>query len=140
PLLPADDHHAMIEVRDNGIGMQPDSIPSMFEPFSQGKVPAGRIHEGLGLGLALVKSLVELHQGTLDAQSEGANQGSTFSIRLPLPAEPGPPTPKPIKAKHRFVARHVLVIDDCPEVVQALSMLLKVSGHHVTTASDGLNG
>lgn len=84
------DGFAEIEVEDNGIGIPPEAQSKIFDLFDQGRTP--KPQEGLGVGLALVKQLVELHNGTIALRSEGANQGSTFQVRLPLGGAPQPPT------------------------------------------------
>ena len=73
----------VLSIRDGGAGIRPEELGRIFDPFFRGAAPAGRPREGLGLGLALVKRLVELHGGTIDARSEGENRGSEFTVRLP---------------------------------------------------------
>jgi PAS domain S-box-containing protein len=90
--LQRSDTHAEIVVVDNGVGIEPDLLPHVFELFRQGDSSSTRLYRGLGLGLALVKSLVELHGGHVEAQSGGKGQGASFTVRLPLAAVPGPDT------------------------------------------------
>jgi signal transduction histidine kinase len=85
-------HHAQIQVRDTGIGLAPEFLPFVFDRFRQADPSITRTHAGLGLGLSICKHLVELHGGTIRAESEGLGKGATFTIRLPLPATaPGAP-------------------------------------------------
>ncbi|CAN5501497.1 hypothetical protein BH23ACI1_BH23ACI1_27780 [soil metagenome] len=85
----------VLEVRDNGIGIRPDVLPFIFEPFRQGDASTTRAHSGVGLGLSIARHLVHLHGGTIDAASDGPNRGATFSVRLPLepPASAAPANP-----------------------------------------------
>src|SRR6185369_4901589 len=80
----AQSSEAVLDVRDSGIGLEPALIPQLFQPFSQGANAYTRTNGGLGLGLALVKALAELHGGSVVASSLGPNQGSQFTVRLPL--------------------------------------------------------
>jgi signal transduction histidine kinase len=80
----SDSDHAVLRVRDNGVGIQPEDLPHIFDPFFRGKAPRNESQNGLGLGLALVRRLVELHSGTIEARSRGHNCGSEFLICLPV--------------------------------------------------------
>ena len=126
-----DGGHACIEVADNGIGMAPDLTRRAFELFAQAERSSDRSSGGLGLGLALVKSLVELHGGSVSCVSPGEGKGSTFSVCLPCleaaarPAAPGAvATHGPASGQLR-----VLVVDDNVDAAVTLSMLLEASGH-----------
>jgi PAS domain S-box-containing protein len=131
---------AMITVRDDGIGMPPDLIARLFQPFVQADLGSGQLPVGLGLGLTLVKALVELHRGTVEARSSGEGKGSEFVIRLPLE--------RPAGAQNRFDLTHapvmrrlrILVIEDHPDVAQSMELLLGLAGHEVQVASDGATG
>jgi signal transduction histidine kinase len=129
------DEWIVISVADNGSGIASDMLARIFEPFVQGKRTRERAQGGLGLGLALVKNLVSLHGGEVDAQSEGPGRGSTFSIRLPaLPsgtnAESSPPKP----VSHRPPSgKKVLIVDDNVDAAELLQTLLSTAGHQVAT-------
>jgi PAS domain S-box-containing protein len=131
--------HAVIVVRDSGAGIQPDQIESMFEPFTQADHSLARTQGGLGLGLALVKALVELHGGSVGARSEGLERGAEFTVTLPLAAEV-PTSPKKLGAKVAACGRLVLVIEDNIDAGQSLADLLELQGHRVHLARDGRSG
>jgi signal transduction histidine kinase len=126
-----------IRVADNGMGIPPDVLPRMWEMFAQADRTLGRSQGGLGIGLTLVKRLVELHGGSVSARSAGTGQGSEFVIRLPAapegaPSDALPPTPPPART-----ARRILVVDDNADGLESLATLLGLFGHKVRTASDG---
>ena len=128
-----------VSVRDDGMGIARDVLRDLFKPFMQGPQALARAHGGLGLGLAMVKGLVELHRGTVDVVSGGIGAGSTFTIHLPLTAEEGriaPSDPPPV-ATH---PRRVLVIEDNDDVAESLRNLLQLDRHDVRVASDGRTG
>jgi PAS domain S-box-containing protein len=131
-----------IRVRDTGIGMRPELIEQLFEPFAQGEPVGDRMHEGLGLGLALVRGLIRAHGGDVTATSEGPDRGSEFLIRLPRSAEPeedvAPPAPAPAPAAS--ARGRVLVIDDNEDVAHSLADVLALLGHETIIALDGLDG
>ena len=131
---------AEVTVRDTGCGIAPDSLKSVFEMFTQGKKHA-RIG-GLGIGLALVRQLVELHGGSVSAASEGVGQGSEFTVRLPLDSSAMPLVDQPGRAARVVAAprRRGLVIDDNADAADSLAAALAVEGHEVRTAYDGLSG
>jgi PAS domain S-box-containing protein len=129
----------VIEVRDTGVGIPPEHLPQMFELFTQGHHTLARTEGGLGIGLTLVKNLVEMHGGTVVASSEGEGQGSQFAVRLPaVEAPPAEPAPAP-QAADRTAARasRILVVDDNADSARGLARLLKLLGHEVRTAHDG---
>jgi PAS domain S-box-containing protein len=130
---------AVVRVADTGIGMAPEMIGRLFQPFIQGDVSLDRSKGGLGLGLALVKGLVELHGGEVEAESPGPGRGSTFSVRLPLapPADARPPAGP--HARTRAGGR-VLLIEDNPDSADSLRELLVLKGHRVEVAYDGPDG
>jgi signal transduction histidine kinase/ActR/RegA family two-component response regulator len=133
--------YAVVKVRDNGMGISPDLLPKVFDMYTQLDAPRDRSQAGLGIGLTLVKRLVELHGGAVEAHSEGPMKGTTFSVRLPLrkderrtpragdpakqPAEPIPP-------------RRILVVDDNHDAADSLAMLLRAYGHEVQIGYDGV--
>ena len=128
-----------VSVRDDGMGIAPDVLPDLFKPFMQGPQALARSLGGLGLGLAMVKGLVELHRGMVDVVSGGIGAGSTFTIRLPLVR----PEPRVAPSEPPQVAtrpRRVLVIEDNDDVADSLRNLLELDGHAVQVASDGRTG
>lgn len=131
---------AVIRVRDTGLGLAADQLPRIFELFLQVDTSLERARDGLGLGLALVKNLVEMHDGTVEARSAGLGQGSEFVVRLPLlsGALPAPPRERSGIKPVATVPRRILVVDDNLDSAKSLSMLLKLMGHEVDTAHDGL--
>ena len=133
---------AVITVRDNGIGISADALPHIFEMFTQAGEQSDQVQGGLGIGLTLVKRVVDLHDGRIDAHSDGAGKGSEFVIRLPaLPAVPArpraPEIPEPAIAATKSPLR-VLVVDDNRDSAISLSMVMSLAGHEVQSAYDGL--
>ncbi len=128
---------ALISVRDTGIGIPPDKLHAIFDMFVQADPSAARRHSGLGLGLTLVKSLVEMHRGTVTAHSEGVNRGAEFIVTLPA-AERQPEPATTIKQESQHMAsRRILVIDDSADSAESLGMLLTMMGHEVRTSLGG---
>jgi PAS domain S-box-containing protein len=130
---------AEIRVRDDGIGMDPSQVTRMFEPFAQADGGLARTAGGLGLGLALVKGLVELHGGTVSAHSDGLGRGSEFVLELPLAADPAASdarTPQPAAVR----SRRIVVIEDNVDAAQTLADLLELDGHRVEVAHDASSG
>ena len=126
---------AVLRVRDTGIGMAPDSIPRLFEPFQQGSQGFDRSGGGLGLGLALAKGLVELHGGSIEATSEGPGTGAEFQVRLPLSSRPpGTRQPEPASA---VAGRRILIVEDNTDAGQSLRDLLELLGHNVDLVQTG---
>jgi CheY-like chemotaxis protein len=128
-----------LSVQDDGIGMSPESLERNFEMFSQAEGASTRSDGGLGIGLALVRGLVELHGGAVEAMSEGPGRGSKFVVRLPLAddvpsAAAATETDAPAVAA---VGRRVLVADDNKDAADALAMLLELAGHEVRVAHSG---
>jgi PAS domain S-box-containing protein len=135
-----DGDDALIAVSDNGIGIAPESIGSVFEMFTQVAHAARHVPGGLGIGLSLVRSLVELHGGTIQAASAGTGTGSVFTVRLPLAgrgadalAAPGAAQPEAAA----IAALRLLVVDDNRDAADTLAALLSVMGHEVVVAHDG---
>jgi signal transduction histidine kinase/CheY-like chemotaxis protein len=119
-----------IVVRDNGTGIEREQLPRVFEMFVQ-LDPGGENPGGLGLGLALVRSLAELHGGRVHARSEGRGKGSEFIVRLPLADQPADAPPRQVPAETGISARLILVVDDNEDAARTLSVLLEAHGHRV---------
>ena len=128
----------VVSVRDNGIGIPAQALPKIFDMFSQVGRSVERSTGGLGIGLALVKGLVEMHGGSVAAESiEGT--GSTFTVRLPIPAATSTPCQTAQAAETtRGSRRRVLVVDDNRDGADSMAMMLRLLGNEVTTAHDGL--
>ena len=133
---------AVIAVADNGRGINPDSIESLFELFYQADRNLDRSDGGLGIGLSLVRSLVEMHQGKIGVQSAGPGQGSVFQVHLPCLALPTPVSqPEPTKLSNVTGSnRKLLIVDDNRDSARSLGMLLKSMGFEVLLAYDGREG
>jgi signal transduction histidine kinase/ActR/RegA family two-component response regulator len=136
--LRADQRDAVIEVRDTGEGIDPEFMPHLFERFRQADSSATRSHMGLGLGLAIVRHLVELHGGTIAAESRGPGKGATFRVRLPLLRENDAGTSEAEPAApdaNALLGLRVLVVDDEDDVRQYVTAVFRASGVEVRTAS-----
>ena len=134
-----DDHQAVIRLTDNGIGIASEQLPRIFEMFVQIDTSLERSVSGLGIGLTLVKSLVELHQGTVNVHSAGLGHGSEFVVCLPIMIEQTqsiPLAPTGSKPKDK-ISRRILVVDDNQDSALSLAGLLNLTGHQTQTASDG---
>jgi signal transduction histidine kinase/ActR/RegA family two-component response regulator/CHASE3 domain sensor protein len=148
--LHPDSRQVALHVADNGIGIEGALLRRLFEPFSQGETELARTQGGLGLGLALVKGLVELHGGSVEARSDGAQRGAEFVVRFPLytehsgahpheapvlelqpPAEHAPAVPSP---------RRILIIEDNFDAAHSLRDLLQPEGHQIEVAYSGSEG
>jgi PAS domain S-box-containing protein len=127
-----------ISVRDNGIGIPADKLPHVFEMFMQVDTSLERMSDGLGIGLTLVKAIVDVHGGSIAARSEGAGRGTEFTVTLPAVAAAGTSSAATRPADvANGTARRVLVVDDNVDGAESLAMLLRMSGHETTTAHDG---
>jgi len=137
--LSNDSDAAVLSVTDTGQGIDPSFLPYVFEMFRQADGSNRRRHGGLGIGLALVQQLVQLHGGTIDAASGGPNQGSRFTIRLPLLRETASPVVVSAGAVDLevFAQKSFLIIDDSEDTVTMLTELLQVAGANVTAAKNG---
>jgi signal transduction histidine kinase len=133
-----DDPDIAISVRDNGAGVPASMQTAIFEPFVQTERTADRSQGGLGLGLAVVRKLVELHHGSVHMESRGAGQGSLFTICLP--AAQTLHGSADLSTAPRGPHRDVLVIEDSPDARDMMSRLLRLLGHHVSVAEDGQRG
>ena len=135
----AESGEAVIRVVDNGIGMAPDTVARLFQPFMQADQALDRSKGGLGLGLALAKSLVELHAGSIHAQSDGLGKGAAFVVRLPL--HTGAACEKPAAGvRGPRVCRRVLIIDDNFDAAESLREALELGEHEVEVAHCGHEG
>ena len=130
--LDAADGWAQLEVRDRGIGMDPDLLARVFEPFYQAPQQVARITGGLGLGLAIVRRIVELHGGRVSAHSDGPGTGSRFLVELPLAAAQAPLPLAP--AAQPSAARRVLLVDDNADAAATTARILELFGHEVQVA------
>ncbi len=126
-------------MRDTGVGIAREQLPHLFEMFSQVTPALERTQGGLGIGLALVRGLVELHGGRVEARSAGIGKGSEFIVRLPVMKSP-PDDPDPAEVKRAAPARHwrILAVDDNRDAVDSLASMLQIAGHVTRTAYDGL--
>lgn len=140
----AEGDEAVIRVQDNGIGIAADILPHIFDYFVQEQPSSESGRRGLGIGLALARQLVELHNGEIEAKSAGRGQGSEFIVRMPL-ASQGSADPPTAGIEARLAVepasvRRVLVIDDERDVADSLATLLRKSNHTVWTAYSGMSG
>ncbi|WP_424363619.1 PAS domain S-box protein [Methylocystis parvus] len=132
---------AVVTVRDSGVGIPAEMAPRVFDLFTQVDRTLGRAQGGLGIGLALVKSLLELHGGAVEAQSEGLGRGSAFIVRLPTPPDVSREETMPATASNQTSAnRRILVIDDDHDVADSLVMFLETFGATVQVAYSGAAG
>jgi two-component system CheB/CheR fusion protein len=133
-------HDAVVKVADSGIGMSPEVLPTIFDLFMQADKSLARTQGGLGVGLTLVRRLVELHGGQVEARSGGIGQGSQFTVRLPVAQQAAAPSPSADSApapSEPLARRRILVVDDNTDTAESLAVLLEFEGHEVRTASDG---
>jgi two-component system CheB/CheR fusion protein len=137
--LRTDDGWAVLTVSDDGAGISPEVLPSLFQPFVQAPQGLDRTNGGLGLGLATVRGLTDLHGGTVEARSDGRGRGSTFVVRLPLVPAPDL-TDREGLGRSQVRARRVLVIEDNVDAADLLRDLLLFEGHAVAVAYDGAVG
>ncbi len=135
------DGSIVVAVRDNGIGIPEESLASIFDMFSQVDRSIERATGGLGIGLALVKGLVEMHGGSVGAESPGQNLGSTFLVRLPVLAEPPPALSElrpGVESSQSARRRRILVVDDNPDGADSLTLMLRLLNNEVQTARNGM--
>ena len=131
--------HAVIRVADNGVGVAPEVLPHVFELFAQGERRLERASTGLGIGLALVQRLVQMHGGDASIHSDGIGRGTEVTIRLPLlPAAAAMTGLSPGAPALALPPTRILVVDDNADAAESLAMMLRLGGHDVVTAEDGL--
>jgi CheY-like chemotaxis protein/anti-sigma regulatory factor (Ser/Thr protein kinase) len=131
-----DDGWATVCVKDNGIGVPAELLPKIFDLFVQEEYSTGSEVAGLGVGLTLVRKLVELHGGSVEARSAGRNQGSEFIVRLPL-VDPPAAKQSSDALRQTTLRKRVLIVDDRVEQTRTLRMLLERMGHEAHVASNG---
>ena len=135
--LAAEKGQAVVRVRDQGVGIAADLVPGLFRLYNQAGADREQAQGGLGIGLALVRGLVDLHGGSVQASSDGPGCGSEFTVRLPLLADVVLPARRTRAARASAAPLRVLVADDDPDAAQTLAVLLEVMGHQVRVAADG---
>jgi two-component system CheB/CheR fusion protein len=137
--LEVEGDEAVLTISDNGMGMDPSLLGNVFEPFVQGAATIHRTDGGMGIGLSVVRSLVDMHGGRIEAHSDGHDRGSTFVVRLPL-APPSALAPRTRRTTPWPTGKRVVVIEDNPDGAEMLSLLLEHAGYEVFTAEDGQRG
>jgi CheY-like chemotaxis protein len=130
---------AVVTVKDTGAGIPPDKLESIFDMFTQVDSSSEQSQGGLGIGLTLVKRLVHMHGGTIEARSEGQGLGSEFVVRLPMRVETAlAAASAPSGPRESTQARRILVVDDNQDSAGSLAMLLRITGNEAHTAHDGV--
>ena len=132
---------AVVSVTDTGIGISPATLPSVFELFTQAPVALSRAQGGMGIGLTLVRALVQLHGGSVSAHSDGIGKGSRFTVRLPLAAnatDRDKQAPAPLHAPADVRPVRMLVVDDNADAADSLAEVVRSMGHHAEVAYSGL--
>ena len=134
------ENEVVVRIRDDGMGIPSDQIPRVFELFMQVDHSLERSHGGLGIGLSLVKRLVEMHGGSVEAHSAGIGKGSEFVIRLPIVVSSLNPVSETTQAvaDYRAAGCRILVADDSRDATDSLALMLRMLGHTCQTAPDGL--
>jgi PAS domain S-box-containing protein len=128
----------LVTVKDNGAGIPPDKLGSIFDMFMQVDRSSERSQGGLGIGLTLVKRLVEMHGGSIEARSEGEDQGSEFIVHLPVVSRPAATLPAAGDRPESSSERRVLIVDDNIDSAESLAMLLEITGNKTSVAHDGV--
>ena len=136
-ILEATAEYVVYRVRDSGIGIDSELMPRIFDLFSQAETALDRTDGGLGIGLAVVKGIVELHKGSVTASSDGRGKGAEFVVRLPR--EPGTAADASAAQRHTPLAvpQRILIADDNADLAESMAMLLRLEGHEVRVALDG---
>lgn len=137
--LHTEDDFAVVTVQDTGIGIAPETLPYVFDLFAQADCSLQRSQGGLGIGLSLVKQLVEIHAGDVEAHSDGVDCGSTFTVRLPLAEQPVDSQPPPEPPERESGALRVLIVEDNRSIAAMTRKLLEVSGHCVVGVAENGN-
>src|SRR5690606_22598142 len=130
---------AVIRVVDNGVGIEPDLLPCVFDLFEQGTRTLDRSQGGLGIGLNVARQLVEAHQGRIEAHSDGPECGATFTVYLPCVSVVSGDVPKPVidvRQRHTRGLR-VLIVEDNRDAADSVALYLGLEGHLVKTVGDG---
>ena len=138
-IVETDGSSALIRTRDNGIGIAPEKRTMIFEMFTQIDTSLERTERGLGIGLALAKTLVELHDGEITVESDGPGRGSEFIVRLPLAGDSSETVVASGHQVPRLTGRRILVVDDNHDSAASLAILLEMMGNETRTAHDGLS-
>lgn len=131
------DGDVLVSVRDTGMGIPAESLPRIFDIFMQVDQSPVKAQGGLGIGLTLVKRLVEMHQGSVEARSDGPGKGSAFTVTLPVAAEPAAEAAAAAQDAVSSGRHRILVADDNADVAESLAMMLRLMGNEVRTVSDG---
>ena len=143
-VLRRDANEAVLCVSDTGIGISPELLPAVFDLFVQGERSLERTEGGLGLGLTLVRRLLQLHGGSIQAESDGRGQGSKFTVRLPVAPSPSAAVGLPAstgrqRGNGRNAPRRILIVDDSADAAESSAMLLRLDDHEIQIAFDGLS-
>lgn len=138
--LESEGHEAVLKVTDDGAGIHPSLLETIFEPFVQGRATLDRTGGGMGLGLTLVRSLVQMHGGNIVAHSNGLDKGSAFVVRLPLASMPADAATLTQKDLRWPEGKRIVVIEDNLDNCETLKLLLERAGYEVFTAADGKSG
>lgn len=132
------DNDVAVTVKDNGAGIPPDKLDSIFDMFMQVDGTSDRAQGGLGIGLTLVKRLAKMHGGSIKAKSAGEGQGSEFVVRLPVLSKPSDITQAPAIEPALSPQRRILIVDDNRDSADSLAMLLEITGNKTCIAHDGI--
>jgi len=135
-----EDNEIVVYVRDSGIGIAAEQIPRLFQMFTQGERSLAKAQGGLGIGLNLVKQLVAMHGGSVEARSDGPGKGSEFVVRLPIAVEPSvqQPAHQSVASPLTGSALRILIVDDNRDGADSLSHMLQLMGNDTRTAYDGV--